>query len=218
MFILFFFFLFFSSLSKLRNLLASLDLMCSLSLNSSFSFHLLGLFFSFFFFVSRVPIPPFFVDMWPPGPRALVSGHGTVATSVPNAASEWPHSSLFFPLGSHDFFFLQPRPVIVEFLKIGFCYLFFWFIFVSFFFFLWWRWWRVRAFFFPSLFRYALTTLQGRPNARAQAAGMVAQRLETWRFELWEAQSEPLVAVFDSWTNQVSPIAMRAPTSQTPDC
>lgn len=49
---------------------------------------------------------------------------------------------------------------------------------------------------------YALTTLQGRPGSRAVAAGAVARAFQRWRFELWEAQQQPVVAVLYSWENE----------------
>jgi beta-galactosidase len=49
---------------------------------------------------------------------------------------------------------------------------------------------------------YMLETIQGRPSQRARAAGAVAAALQTWRWELWQSDDEPVVAVLYSWENE----------------
>ena len=49
---------------------------------------------------------------------------------------------------------------------------------------------------------YALTDIQGKPSDRAIVAGKFSKKLQTYRFELWDAQDEPMVGILYSWENE----------------
>jgi len=49
---------------------------------------------------------------------------------------------------------------------------------------------------------YALCDIQGEPTERAIVAGQLAQKLQEQRFELWEANDEPMVGILYSWENE----------------
>lgn len=49
---------------------------------------------------------------------------------------------------------------------------------------------------------YALTTLQGTPNARAHLLGSFSTRMQQWSSELYDAHTERLAAVLYSWENE----------------
>lgn len=51
---------------------------------------------------------------------------------------------------------------------------------------------------------HALTDLEEKPTDRAVTAGNISKALQKYRFELWEAQNNPLVGILYSWDNEAT--------------